>query len=175
MYQKTRAWIELNMENLAYNVEQMKSRLPGNCRLMPAVKANAYGHGMIPVAKALNKLGIRDFCVAAAKEGAELRKAGIEGEILVLGYTHPEAFPLLLKYDLTQTVVDASYARLLAGYGKSLKYISAWIPVCGGLASGASTSHPSSLSGNTKTLPSLAYIPTYAWRTAFPRWISSLP
>ena len=41
MYQKTRAWIELNMENLAYNVEQMKSRLPGNCRLMPAVKANA--------------------------------------------------------------------------------------------------------------------------------------
>lgn len=121
MYQKTRAWIELNMENLAYNVEQMKSRLPGNCRLMPAVKANAYGHGMIPVAKALNKLGIRDFCVAAAKEGAELRKAGIEGEILVLGYTHPEAFPLLLKYDLTQTVVDASYARLLAGYGKKFK------------------------------------------------------
>ena len=109
------------MENLAYNVEQMKSRLPGNCRLMPAVKANAYGHGMIPVAKALNKLGIRDFCVAAAKEGAELRKAGIEGEILVLGYTHPEAFPLLLKYDLTQTVVDASYARLLAGYGKKFK------------------------------------------------------
>ncbi len=164
MYQKTRAWIELNMENLAYNVEQMKSRLPGNCRLMPAVKANAYGHGMIPVAKALNKLGIRDFCVAAAKEGAELRKAGIEGEILVLGYTHPEAFPLLLKYDLTQTVVDASYARLLAGYGKKFK-----------VHSGASTSHPSSLSGNTKTLPSLAYIPTYAWRTAFPRWISSLP
>lgn len=121
MYRKTRAWIELNTDNLSHNVEQIKSHLPKGCRLMPAVKANAYGHGMIPIAKALNKLGISDFCVAAAKEGAMLRKAGVKGQILILGYTHPEAFPMLLNYDLTQTVVDAPYAKLLAAYGKKLK------------------------------------------------------
>lgn len=121
MYQKTRAWIELNMDNLSHNVAQMKSHLPKGCRLMPAVKANAYGHGMIPVSKALNEMGISDFCVATASEGITLRKAGIHGQILVLGYTHPEAFPLLAEYDLTQTVVDASYARTLADYGKPLK------------------------------------------------------
>lgn len=121
MYQKTRAWIELNLAELSHNVEQMKARLPEGCRLMPAVKANAYGHGMIPVSKALNQMGIYDFCVAAVSEGVTLRKAGIEGQILVLGYTHPEAFPLLAEYDLTQTVVDASYAKLLADYQKKLK------------------------------------------------------
>ncbi len=121
MYQKSRAWAELNMDNLSHNVEQMKSHLAKNCRLMPAVKANAYGHGILPIAKALNKLGIYDFCVAAASEGVTLRKAGIEGQILVLGYTHPQAFPLLSQYDLTQTVVDAPYAKSLASYGQKLK------------------------------------------------------
>lgn len=121
MYQKTRAWIELNIDNLSHNVEQMKAHLPKGCQLMPAVKANAYGHGMIPISKALNRMGIHDFCVAAASEGAILRRAGIKGQILVLGYTHPDAFPLLEEYDLTQTVVDAAYARELAGCKKPLK------------------------------------------------------
>ena len=121
MYQKSRAWIELNMDNLCHNVTQMKAHLPEGCRLMPAVKANAYGHGMIPISKTLNQMGIYDFCVAAVSEGVLLRKAGIRGQILVLGYTHPEAFPLLAEYNLTQTVVDASYARKLADYGRPLK------------------------------------------------------
>lgn len=121
MYQKSRAWIELNMDNLHHNVEQLKAHLSPGCKLMPAVKANAYGHGMIPISQALAGMGITDFCVASAAEGAELRKAGIAGQILVLGYTHPKAFSLLAKYDLTQTVVDACYADILAGYGKPLK------------------------------------------------------
>lgn len=58
-------------------------------RLMPAVKANAYGHGAVPVARELNRMGIRSFCVATVAEGRELRCGGVRGEILVLGYTHP--------------------------------------------------------------------------------------
>ena len=88
---------------------------------MPAVKANAYGHGAVLVAKELNRLGIMAFCVATVTEGAELRRGGIKGEILVLGYTHPEQFSMLRRYRLTQTVVDISYARLLNTYGKKLK------------------------------------------------------
>lgn len=117
MYQKGRAWIELNMENLVNNLEQLKSLLPEKCVVMPAVKANAYGHGAILIGKALQDMGIQDFCVASVGEAIELREAGITGQILVLGYTLWEQFPELSHYELTQTVVDLSYAKLLQNYG----------------------------------------------------------
>ncbi len=120
-YPKARAWVELDRAALRHNVEQLRSLLPEGCALMPAVKANAYGHGAVLVAKELNRLGIRAFCAATAEEGAELRRHGVRGEILVLGYTHPERFPLLRRYRLIQTVVDADYARQLSAYGKKLR------------------------------------------------------
>lgn len=115
-----RAWIELDMHALEHNVRFLQSGLPKDCRLMPAVKANAYGHGAIPVARELNRLGIRDFCVACVEEGVELRRAGICGEILILGYTSPSLFPLLRRYRLTQTVVDYDYAQRLEQSGLKL-------------------------------------------------------
>lgn len=87
---------------------------------MPAVKADAYGHGALLVSKVLQELGIKNFCVASVGEGIELRKAGIKGGILILGYTHPELFPELSKYSLTQTVIDYDYARKLNHFGKTL-------------------------------------------------------
>ena len=119
--QTGRAWIELDRAALCHNVQQLRSILPEGCALMPAVKANAYGHGAVLIAKELNRLGIMAFCVATVTEGAELRRGGIKGEILVLGYTHPEQFYMLRRYRLTQTVVDIPYARLLNTYGKKLK------------------------------------------------------
>lgn len=107
--QTGRAWIELDRAALRHNVKQLQSILPEGCALMPAVKANAYGHGAVLIAKELNRLGIMAFCVATVTEGAELRRGGIKGEILVLGYTHPEQFYMLRRYRLTQTVVDISY------------------------------------------------------------------
>lgn len=120
MYQKGRAWIELNRDHLAHNLAQFQQILPGQCRVMPAVKADAYGHGAVLIAKALQDMGIRDFCTASVNEGIELREAGITGQILILGYTSPRHFPDLSRYCLTQTVVDYSYARLLGSYGKPL-------------------------------------------------------
>lgn len=119
-FHKGRAWIELSREALRHNVKMLKAKLPDGCRLMPAVKADAYGHGAVLIAKELNRMGVDDFCVACAAEGAGLRKHGVKGEILVLGYTHPEQFPLLEKYGLTQTVIDHSYALLLDSFGKSI-------------------------------------------------------
>lgn len=116
-----RAWIELSRAALRHNVQQLQSILPEGCVLMPAVKANAYGHGAVLIAKELNRLGITAFCVATVTEGMELRRSGIKGEILVLGYTHPQHFPLLRRYHLTQTAVDLSYAKLLNTYGKKLR------------------------------------------------------
>lgn len=120
MYQKGRAWIELNMENLAHNVGQLRKILPDNCEIMPAIKANAYGHGAIAVGTALQDMGIKNFCVATVNEAIELREAGIEGQILVLGYTSPYQFEELYRHSLTQTIVDYDYARMLNEYGYPL-------------------------------------------------------
>lgn len=115
-----RAWIEIDKQALGQNVEFLQSQLPSDCRLMPAIKANAYGHGATLVARELAKLGIDAFCVAGVMEGVALRRAGITGEILVLGYTDPEQFPLLKRHHLMQTVVDYEYAQALNAYGRRL-------------------------------------------------------
>lgn len=116
-----RAWIELDMGNLRKNVEVLRTMLPHGCELMPAIKANAYGHGAVPIARELNRIGIRSFCVASIDEGIELRKHGIKGEILVLGYTHPTQFPMLRRYHLTQTVIDYAYAVAINNYSHKVK------------------------------------------------------
>lgn len=118
MYQKGRAWIELSREHLNDNIRQFRLLLPADCALMPAVKANAYGHGAPLIAGALQEQGIHSFCVASAAEGIELRHAGIQGEILVLGYTHPGQFSDLIHYGLSQTVVDLDYAREMQEDGR---------------------------------------------------------
>jgi len=115
-----RAWIELDRAALEQNTAFLRSRLPQGCRLMPAVKADGYGHGAVLVAKELVRLGVDAFCVACVPEGIELREAGIQGEILVLGYTPPQEFPLLRRYQLIQTVTDFPYAEALNQYGETI-------------------------------------------------------
>lgn len=116
----SRAWIQLDRAALAHNVQALQALLPPGRQLMPAIKANAYGHGAVPIARELSLLGISSFCVACLEEGIQLRKGGIKGEILILGYTHPDQFPLLRRYKLTQTVVDFPYAARLNQFGKTL-------------------------------------------------------
>ncbi len=120
-FQRGRAWIELDRNALRHNVCILRSLLPGGCELMPAVKAEAYGHGAVLISRELNAMGVRAFCVASVPEGVKLRSNGIKGDILVLGYTHPEQFPLLRRYRLTQTVIDYSYAEMLNSYGKKIR------------------------------------------------------
>lgn len=119
-FQQNRTWIELDRKALKNNVNFFKEILPQNCRLMPAIKANAYGHGAVLLAKELCRMGVNHFCVACIQEGIELRRAGIQGEILILGYTHPAQFDALRKYHLSQTVIDYAYAQQLKKYGKKL-------------------------------------------------------
>ena len=119
-FQRGRAWIELDMKNLRHNVDILQKQLPEDCLLMPAVKANAYGHGAVEISRELNAYGIQTFCVASVLEGVELREHGITGEILVLGYTHPQHFCLLKKHCLTQTVIDLNYAKMLDKHIKKL-------------------------------------------------------
>lgn len=120
MYQKGRAWIELNMKNLTHNVEQLQAIIPSDCEIMPAIKANAYGHGAVIIGTALQEMGIKNFCVATVNEALELREAGIKGQILILGYTSPYQFEELHRHRLTQTIVDFDYAKMLNAYGYTI-------------------------------------------------------
>lgn len=119
-YPTGRAWIELDRAALRHNVQALRGLLPPQCRLMPAVKANAYGHGAGLIARELNALGVDAFCVACAAEGAALRRYGVKGEILVLGYTHPAQLALLAEFSLSQNVVDYAYALQLEQSGLPL-------------------------------------------------------
>lgn len=108
-----RAWIEIDLNNLKHNIKTLKNAMPSNCELMAVVKAEAYGHGMYQIAAYMNQIGVKAFAVATIDEGIQLRRYGILGEILILGYTSPARAKELHKYDLTQTLIDYNYALLL--------------------------------------------------------------
>ncbi len=118
--QTNRAWIEISLQALEENVNTFRSILPEKTQLMPAVKANAYGHGAVLVARKLLELNVNAFCVATAAEGVELRKNGITGEILILGYTAVTDFSLLTEFSLSQTIVDEEFAGVLNACGKKI-------------------------------------------------------
>lgn len=116
-----RARMEVDLIALKHNVQVLRELLPGSCKLMPAIKGNAYGFGALQIAKALYLLNVRDFCVASLAEGIALRKGGVRGNILILGYTYPDDCSLARKYKLTQTVVDYAHGVKLAEKGLHLQ------------------------------------------------------
>ena len=98
----------------------LSSLLPAGASLMPVIKANAYGHGDLEIARLCAGAGADAFAVATAAEGVRLRRGGVRGTILVLGYSGPELAPLLARYRLTQTVVSTEHARALDACGRRL-------------------------------------------------------
>ena len=118
---KARAWRELDFDALADNAEVLQNALSPGQKLMAVVKADAYGHGAVPVCRRLWKSGVRTFAVACLSEGIALRKARVRGTILILGYTPPETVPLLRRWRLTQTVVDADHGQALNAQGKKVR------------------------------------------------------
>lgn len=108
-----RAYLEINLDNLAHNIRTIRAALPAKCEIMAVVKAQAYGHGGYEIAACCNRMGVHAFATATIDEAIELRRRGITGEILILGYTEPDRAELLQKYDLTQTLISAAYAMAL--------------------------------------------------------------
>lgn len=116
-----RAWIELDLKNLDYNVRQLRSLMADGCDLMAVVKAQAYGHGGAPVASRLEKLGVRAFAVATLGEGIALRRQGIRGDILILGYTCPSLAAQLKEFDLIQTLAGPEHAAAISVQGAAIR------------------------------------------------------
>ena len=85
------AWLEIDLDALRGNLAALRQLAGPGVPVRPVVKADAYGHGAVPVALALEAAGADGFCVAAADEAVELREGGVDGPILVL-YPAPATF-----------------------------------------------------------------------------------
>ena len=122
---QTRTWTEIDLSNLEHNYRALRAMLPQGCRFLGVVKADAYGHGAVQVARRLETLGAEYLAVACLDEALELRQARITTPILILGYTPTERAEALLDNGITQTVYDVEMARALsdaaAAAGKTLK------------------------------------------------------
>lgn len=110
----SRSWVEVDLDALSYNLNKLLALLHRETSLMAVVKADGYGHGLVAVAKQCQKLGVKAYAVATIDEGIKLRKVGIHGEILILGYTHPIRARELSKYHLIQSIVDYNHAKMLS-------------------------------------------------------------
>ena len=113
-FTKIRTWAEVDLNALAHNYRALRALTPEGCKFLGLVKANAYGHGAVPVAKKLEELGCDMLAVACVAEAAQLRQAGITLPILCLGYTPVEETEALLRYHVTQTVGDLDTGRALS-------------------------------------------------------------
>lgn len=107
-------WAEINCDNLIYNFGLARETVGSEVRVMAVVKADAYGHGAVAVARVLSTAGVDAFGVASLEEAIELREAGIAGNILVLGYTQPTWASEVVEYDVQQTLYHQNLALALS-------------------------------------------------------------
>lgn len=115
-----RSWVEIDLDRIAENYRIYESRLASGQEIMAVMKADAYGHGDCVVAKLLQEdCGCKSFAVSNIEEAAGLRRAGITGQILILGYTPASCIDSLLEYDISQALLSEEYAELLWQAGGS--------------------------------------------------------
>lgn len=107
-------WAEINLDNLAHNIKEIRKITKEGTMIMAVVKANGYGHGSIDVAKTFLDNGADRIAVATLSEAIELRKAGIKVPILILGYTPKEQYDKVLKNNIIQTIYSYEDAIVLS-------------------------------------------------------------
>lgn len=119
-------WVEISLDALKHNWNEFRKAIPKNIRMMAVVKANAYGHGAVEIAREALALGADYLGVAFLDEALSLRRAGIDAPILVLGYTSQDGLPLALEHRITLTVFSPEILAAIKGMqpsadGKRLK------------------------------------------------------
>lgn len=113
-YKLNRAWAEISLDNIAHNIREIRRITGKNAEIMGVVKADAYGHGVMEVAKTLLENGASRFAVSMLDEAIQLRRAGIEVPILILGYTDPRRANEIIENDVTQSVFSHDLAQALS-------------------------------------------------------------
>lgn len=120
-----RTWAEIDLDAIAHNYKTLRKRIGENVKFLGVVKADAYGHGAIKVAKTLEDLGADYLAVSSIDEAMELRINGIKMPILILGHTPKEQVDRLIEYNITQAVTCEAkaleYSEEATKLGKTLK------------------------------------------------------
>lgn len=118
-------FIEINLDNVEHNFNEIRRIVNKSTIIMPVIKANAYGHGSVVLAKKYLQIGATRFAVSVLDEAIELRRENIDVPILLLNYTNPSRYEEILLYDLIQTIYRYEDARELSekamGLGKTAK------------------------------------------------------
>ena len=120
-----RTWADVSLDNLAHNYQLLRGMVPSDCRFLGVVKADAYGHGALPISRRLSELGADYLAVSNMEEAVQLRRGGIRQPILILGYTPPFYAEDMVDMGIRQEIHSLEYARqlheVLRGTGKRLK------------------------------------------------------
>ena len=113
MKEYNRCYAEVSLGAIQNNIKEIRAHIPEGTHLYCVVKADAYGHGLVPTAQAIESL-TDSFAVAEIKEAAILREAGIKKPIMILGYTSPSQYEKLVKYDIDAAVYTLEDAARLS-------------------------------------------------------------
>ena len=124
-----RAWVEIDLGALSHNVKQLVKFLSPQTQLMAVVKADAYGHGAVTVAKTALEAGASWLGVATVPEGIQLREEGIKAPILILGATNtPEQIQAIAHWQLQPTLCSPKQALEFSNTLETINYNSS-LPV----------------------------------------------
>lgn len=107
-------WIEVDLDAIAWNIRAIRQFIGPDVDLFAVVKANAYGHGAVEVARTALRHGASRLAVARAAEGLQLRDAVTPAPILVMGYTPPDEIEEAIMHDLTLTVTEWQTAEVIS-------------------------------------------------------------
>ena len=108
-----RTWADVSLDALAHNYHAIRSHIGPDCKFLGVMKADAYGHGAVPMSHALVELGAEYLAVSNLEEAVQLRRGGIRAPILILGYTPAMYAENMIYLDLTQEVHSLAYAQAL--------------------------------------------------------------
>lgn len=123
MLKDYRVFVEINLDNIAKNVKNIKNSLHKNTSLMAVIKADAYGHGFLEIAKACLYSGATWLAVATAEEGLLIRQNNIFEPLLILGYIPFNKIEDLIKNDIQLTVFSFEMAENISKIAKKIKKI----------------------------------------------------
>lgn len=116
-----RVYAEIDLSAICHNVEESMRRVGDGVKIMGVIKTDAYGHGAMPVAQALNSIGVEAFAVATVDEGVDLRMFGIDQPILILGHVFEDELTRAIMYKLTLTVSSYEEAKQISQHAGAAK------------------------------------------------------
>lgn len=121
----SRVYVNVDLDAICKNVQNAMDRVGPDVKMMAVIKTDGYGHGAVPIAKALNKIGVYAYAIATIDEAVELRGAGVSNPLLILGHVFENDLKVALECDVTLTVFAKENAlaisKVAADMGKTAK------------------------------------------------------